>query len=65
MSLASKIHSAPSAPRWQLDGAEWIFEANDKGAYRYVHRWTPQDGPLRSLGETMIGLTGWKLDPIY
>jgi len=65
LQAADGLDLPPSSCQRGADGAEWIFEANDKGAYRYVHRWTPQDGPLRSLGETMIGLTGWKLDPIY
>lgn len=49
-----------------LDGARWIIEATDgSGTYTYLNRWSPRDGPVKELGEFMIGLTGWDVDPIY
>jgi len=47
------------------DGADWIFEANEGGAYRYVARWAPENGPVREAGLLLMSFTGWKLDPIY
>lgn len=47
------------------DGAQWIFEASDKGAYRYVNRWSPKTGSVRALGTSMLKFTGWASDPIY
>lgn len=45
------------------DGAAWIFEALDGGAYRYVDRWSPKTGPVRALGLMMLSFTGWELGP--
>lgn len=47
------------------DGAEWVFEANDRGAYLFHKRWTPERGPLHDVGLLLIGFTGWRFDPIY
>ena len=47
------------------DGADWIFEANEGGAYRYVARWAPENGPVREAGLLLMSFTGWNLDPIY
>jgi hypothetical protein len=46
------------------DGAVWIIEANDRGTYRYVNRWSPQSGSLREAGLEMLKLTGWSLEPV-
>ncbi len=48
-----------------MDGAEWILEASDAGAYRYVKRWSPDDGPVRDLGLVLLRFTGWQLEPVY
>ena len=47
------------------DGAEWIFEARDGGAYRYVNRWSPKSGPMHTLGTVMLSFTGWPFDADY
>lgn len=47
------------------DGAQWIFDANDAGTYRFAHRWSPDTGPVREIGLVLLRLTGWPLDPIY
>jgi hypothetical protein len=47
------------------DGAQWIFEAVDKGAYRYVNRWSPKTGSVRALGTSMLKFTGWVSDADY
>lgn len=47
------------------DGATWLVEAIDDGIYRYLERWSPEDGPIRDLGLHMLGLTGWTFDEIY
>jgi hypothetical protein len=48
-----------------LDGAEWIVEGVQGKNYRYVSRWSPEDGPVRQLGLAMLKLTGWTVKPIY
>ena len=47
------------------DGAMWIFEAKDGGAYRYVNRWSPKSGRMRALGTVMLSFTGWPFDADY
>jgi hypothetical protein len=47
------------------DGALWIMEAVDRGAYRYVNRWSPHRGPVRALGMVMLSFTGWTPGPVY
>jgi hypothetical protein len=32
------------------DGARWILEGVRDGQYHVVHRWTPKDGTIRTLG---------------
>ena len=45
-----------------LDGSEWILEGvTDK--YHVVHRWTPQSGGVRVIGEEFLSLTGWHYKP--
>ena len=48
-----------------VDGSDWIIEANDRGSYRYLRRWTPENGAVRDLGMLLISFTGWQVDPIY
>jgi hypothetical protein len=49
-----------------LDGANWIIEAADEnGRYTLVQHWAPQDGPVKEVGEFMLTLTGWDVEPIY
>jgi hypothetical protein len=45
-----------------LDGARWILEANENGAYRYVNRWSPKQGGVRDVGLMLLALTGWRFD---
>jgi len=40
-----------------LDGAEWIIESS-VGGYRAVSTWSPESGPVRSLGLELIRLSG-------
>ena len=47
------------------DGARWIIEANGSTGYRYVNRWSPEDGPVRDLGLHLVALTGWSYDSVY
>lgn len=48
-----------------LDGAAWIYELADDDGYRLFHRTSPPPGRARELGEFLLKLTGWDLDPIY
>lgn len=40
--------------RQGLDGATWLFEARDGERSHAVHRWSPEPGPLRQLGVSLI-----------
>jgi hypothetical protein len=48
-----------------LDGAHWIVEARDRTGYHLVDRWSPERGPMREVGELMLGLTGWQYGDVY
>lgn len=47
------------------DGSVWIFESLDQQGYHLLTRWSPDDGPVREVGEFMLTLTGWKFDEQY
>jgi hypothetical protein len=36
------------------DGSEWIVEGVKAGRYHVVQRWSPQDGPIRTLGLAFV-----------
>jgi hypothetical protein len=45
-----------------LDGARWVVEAVRRVNYKIVDRWSPEKGPIKTLGLTMtIELAGMKL----
>lgn len=46
-----------------LDGAEWLIERVSGRCYIVATEHGPDRGALRSAGEAMLRLTGWKLDP--
>ncbi len=48
-----------------LDGAQWIFERADHTGYRLVQRSSPESGPSRELGMTLLQMTGWTFDEVY
>lgn len=62
---ANHLRLPPVDCRMGADGSRWIMEANDGGVYRYVNRWTPEDGAVRDLGDVLLRFTGWQLDPRY
>lgn len=35
---------------WGFDGAFWLFEFAAQGRYHAISRWSPTEGPVRSLG---------------
>lgn len=51
--------------RMMLDGASWIIEASGADGYRYVNSQSPRAGAVYDLGRTLLGFTGWALEPIY
>lgn len=51
--------------RMMLDGARWIVEAAGADGYRYVNAKSPKAGAVHDLGVSLLGLTGWSLEPIY
>ena len=62
-----KFWSLPAREeRLGLDGAEWIVEvATDR--YHVVVRWSPEEGPVRAIGDYFISLTKWEIgtDELY
>lgn len=58
------LFEAPSRARVDgLDGAEWVVEARDAGRYRLHDEWSPPEGPVREIGETLLSLTRWRFEP--
>lgn len=37
-----------------VDGAQWVLEAVKNGNYKVVDRWSPENGPIKSLGLTFL-----------
>jgi hypothetical protein len=49
--------TAKEPRRISVDGAQWIIEATRNGQYKIVERWSPENGPIRTLGlELLIDL---------
>jgi hypothetical protein len=48
-----------------VDGSQWIFETRIGSTYSFVNRWSPNDGPVRRLGELLLKFTRWNVDPVY
>lgn len=65
LSAGRVLELPPRDCRGGGDGARWILEANDHGAYHYVNRWTPDDGAVRETGLLLMSFTGWRFDRIY
>ncbi len=46
------------------DGSEWIIEGSRGREYHVVSRWSPQDGPIRTLGLALVQeIARMKLSP--
>jgi hypothetical protein len=56
---------APTSCDMGLDGSQWILEGVEGGKLSYADRWSPKAGPVHKVGLAFLGLTGWKLDPVY
>lgn len=65
LSAGRVLDLAPRDCRGGGDGANWIFEANDRGSYRYLMRWTPKQGAVRDTGMLLMSFTGWRFQPVY
>lgn len=66
--LSEKFFEIPAYEEGALgcDGSEWIIEAVRDGKYHIVSRWSPESGPVRTLGMQMIEIAiGGDLTPIY
>lgn len=64
--IGAQLAGEPSAVNdFGLDGAQWLVEQADQDHYRFMNRWSPQDGPVKKLGTLLLSFTGWDLDPIY
>lgn len=63
----TRVLTAPSSGcMCCTDGAQWIVESSDPAhGYRFHSRQSPDSGPERQIGEFLLALTGWDVDPIY
>ncbi len=61
------VLAAPSnGCRCCVDGARWIVESSDpRHGYRYHNSQSPKSGPERQVGEFLLSLTGWDVEPVY
>ncbi len=60
----AELFEAPSRAKVDgLDGAQWVVEARDGDRYRRHDEWSPSDGPVREIGETLLSMTGWRFQP--
>jgi hypothetical protein len=64
----------PTKPFWTTlayggevgsDGSEWLIEARSENGYHYVSRWSPEDGPVREIGELFLTVSGLKNEKAY
>ncbi|WP_442679475.1 hypothetical protein ACSBM8_18600 [Sphingomonas sp. ASY06-1R] len=44
--------------RHGMDGQTWLFESVSDAGYRLLERWSPEPGPHRELGRTLVRLSG-------
>ena len=49
----------PAICEMGFDGSQWLFEVVDKDGYRFLKRWSPDDGAAHDLGQLLIELSGW------
>lgn len=59
------LEQAPATCALGLDGAQWIIESVGPDGYRFIERQSPEDGPVRTFGLHLIGLTGWTYESVY
>ncbi len=59
------FHLSPKHCDLGCDGSEWIFESADQSGYHLLTRWSPDAGPVREVGEFLIGLSGWHFAEVY
>lgn len=53
----SGVLQAPLKCVGGVDGARWIVETTDgRGGYTFVHSHSPEDGPVRQIGEHLMAL---------
>jgi hypothetical protein len=45
-----------------LDGSEWIVEGATT-QYHVVTRWTPESGPIHTIGKNFLSLADWQYKP--
>jgi hypothetical protein len=56
VAAAELANVTPDASEIGLDGVTYLLEARRKGSYRALFRWSPQDGSLYRLFETLLAL---------
>jgi len=47
------------------DGSSWTLETHNRDGYYVVSRWSPENSPLRKLGEYIIQLSSLEDEEIY
>lgn len=62
---SNKFWERTPPDRAGFDGARWIIEVKRGGQYHFVDEWTPEDGPVRNLGQHLIELSGYVPGEVY
>jgi hypothetical protein len=57
--------AAPRDCRGGLDGSRWLIEKSGDGRYDIAQRFSPDTGRVRTLGLTMLELSGWQFKNLY
>lgn len=66
LAQAGVLSSPHSGCERGLHGAYWIVESSDpRYGYRYHNSQSPKSGPERQVGEFLLSLTGWTVEPVY
>lgn len=66
--VKANFFDVPSYEEGRLgtDGSEWIIEAVRDGKYHVVSRWSPESGPIHTIGMQLIEIAiGGDFTPIY
>ncbi|WP_292032132.1 MULTISPECIES: hypothetical protein [unclassified Brevundimonas] len=59
ISNSAVLDLAPDSCISGVDGAVYLIEANGPSGYRFINRWSVEEGAVYDLANAMYRLTGW------
>ena len=59
ISNSAVLDLAPDSCISGVDGVVYLIEANGPGGYRFINRWSVEEGAVYDLANAMYRLTGW------